>query len=223
MSTTVRKEHKRRRPSSRLVLLTILAVAIATSIVALALRPSLFGGGAERIDARTIDATFNEIAELGVEEYAYSNVGSYDKEGLTVRGFEVPFTGRDFLVTYDGSVKAGVKHADTITTEIDDGAQTITVWVPHVEVLSSSIDSGSVTVHDQSMNPLNQVRVTDVTTFIGEQERFAEQKAIESGLLDRAAARTEELFSNHVDALTTGTELADYAVLVRWREPVQSK
>lgn len=218
MSTTARRERNKRGPSSRLVLLTILAVAIATTVVTLALQPRWFGGGAERIDARTIDATFNEIAELGVEEYAYSNVGSYDKEGLTVRGFEVPFTGRNFLVTYDGSVKAGVKHADTITTEIDDAEQRITVWVPHVEVIASSIDADSVTVHDQSMNPLNQVRVTDVTAFIGEQERLAEQKAIERGLLERAGTRTEELFSNHVDALTTGTELADYTVLVRWRE-----
>nr|WP_256477994.1 DUF4230 domain-containing protein [Corynebacterium stercoris] len=153
---------------------------------------------------------------MSVEEYVYSNVGSYDKEGLTLRGFEVPFTGRNFLVTYDGTVSAGVRDVTRIVVDIDDLSRTITVRVPKVEVLSSTIDSSSVTVHDQSMNPLNQVRVDDVTRFISEQERLAQEKAVERGLLDRASARVEELLASHARAVAAGTSLDGYDVRVRW-------
>lgn len=146
----------------------------------------------------------------------YSNVGSFDKEGLVLRGFEVPFTGRNFLVSYDGVVRAGVKHADAITAEVDNAAQQLKLTVPQVEVLSSTIDAESVVVHDQSMNPLNQVRVEDVTEFIAEQERSAKDQAVEQGLLDRASDRVEDLLESHARALIAGTPLEGYEVSFMW-------
>lgn len=201
-----------------LFIITIVALLIAAGALAIAFAPRWFGMSEERIDASQLDASFNQIAELSVEEYAYSNVGSYDQEGLMLRDLNVPFTGKNFLVTYDGSVKAGIKHADDIRVEIDDDNRLISVWSPRPEVISSTIDSSTVTVHDQSMNPLNQVRVDDVTHFISEQERLAETKAIERGLIYRATERTEELLANHARALAAGTELAEYQVMVRFTD-----
>lgn len=196
------------------MLLAALAILLVAAVIVM--RPSLFRMGEERVTADSIGASFNSVAELGVEEYLYSNVGSYDKEGLVLRGFEVPFTGRNFLVTYDGVVRAGVKHADAITVEVDDAGRKLTITAPKVEVLSSNIDAESVVVHDQSMNPLNQVRVEDVTAFIAEQERAAEDKAVEQGLLDRAADRVEDLMESHARALIAGTPLEGYEVSFMW-------
>lgn len=214
MTTAARTPRSRRRYPWKTV--TALVAALLIALAALFLRPSFFGYGEERITADTIEASFDQVAELSVEEYVYSNVGSYDKEGLTLRGFEVPFTGRNFLVTYDGTVSAGVRDVTRIVVDIDDLSRTITVRVPKVEVLSSTIDSSSVTDHDQSMNPLNQVRVDDVTRFISEQERLAQEKAVERGLLDRASARVEELLASHARAVAAGTSLDGYDVRVRW-------
>lgn len=210
--------NRRGGANGTLFIITIVALLIAAGALAIAFAPRWFGMGEERIDASQLDASFNQIAELSVEEYAYSNVGSYDQEGLMLRDLNVPFTGKNFLVTYDGSVKAGIKNADDIRVEIDDNNRLISVWSPRPEVISSTIDSPTVTVHDQSMNPLNQVRVDDVTHFINEQERLAETKAIERGLIYRATERTEELLANHARALAAGTELAEYQVMVRFTE-----
>ena len=60
-----------------LAALTILLIAAAIVV-----RPSWFRVGEERITADSIGASFNAVAELAVEEYVYSNVGSFDKEGL---------------------------------------------------------------------------------------------------------------------------------------------
>lgn len=192
------------------------ALVILLVAAAIVVRPSWFRVGEERITADSIGASFNAVAELAVEEYVYSNVGSFDKEGLVLRGFEVPFTGRNFLVSYDGVVRAGVKHADAITAEVDNAAQQLKLTVPQVEVLSSTIDAESVVVHDQSMNPLNQVRVEDVTEFIAEQERSAKDQAVEQGLLDRASDRVEDLLESHARALIAGTPLEGYEVSFMW-------
>lgn len=196
------------------MLLAALVILLVAAVIVV--RPSWFRVGEERITADSIGASFNAVAELAVEEYVYSNVGSFDKEGLVLRGFEVPFTGRNFLVSYDGVVRAGVKHADAITAEVDNAAQQLQLTVPQVEVLSSTIDAESVVVHDQSMNPLNQVRVEDVTEFIAEQERSVKDQAVEQGLLDRASDRVEDLLESHARALIAGTPLEGYEVSFMW-------
>ncbi|WP_234947357.1 DUF4230 domain-containing protein [Corynebacterium sp. CNCTC7651] len=216
MSTAAKMPRPVRRAGSRAVgCLGAIAITLGLLLAAVFLRPSLFGMGEERITAESIGASFNEVAELSVEEYVYSNVGSYDKEGLLVRGFEVPFTGRNFLVTYDGKVTAGIRNAEGIRVSVDDVAKAIEIQVPPVEVLSSNIDASSVVVHDQSMNPLNQVRVDDVTRFIAEQEKLAEDKAVEQGLLERASSRVGELLEAHARAMAAGTALEGYEVRVR--------
>lgn len=190
---------------------------IAALLLALLATPRWIGGGQERISQEALGASFEPIAELAVEEYVYSSVGSFDKERLQVAGVEVPFTAKSFLVTFDGRVTAGIRNAEAIAVKVDDAAKTVTVSVPRPEVLSSDLDEASVVVHDQSMNPLNQVKVEDVTGFIAEQEQIARDKAVTQGLLKRATARTEELMSNHAAALIAGTSLEDYEVKVRWQ------
>ncbi|WP_115686098.1 DUF4230 domain-containing protein [Corynebacterium senegalense] len=199
---------------SVLALLALAAVLLAALFV---VRPSLFGTGKTTMSSENLGATFNDIAELSTEEYVYSRVGSFDQAGFQIAGRTVPFTGRNFLVTYDGTVKAGISNAELIEVRVDDTARTLTITTPHAEVLSSSIAPESIAVYDQSMNPLNQVRVQDVSAFLAEQERNAKETAVDQGLLERADNRVEDLLRSHGEALTEGTAMADYAVDVKWR------
>lgn len=179
-------------------------------------RPALFGTGKQSISSDSLGATFRDIAELSTEEYVYSQVGSFAQEGFQVAGRTIPFTGRNFLVTYDGTVKAGIRDAERIKVKIDEAARTITIDTPHAEVLSSTISPESITVYDQSMNPLNQIRVQDISDFLAKQELDAENNALERGLLQRADNRTMDLLRNHAEALTETPALAEYTVNVRW-------
>ena len=194
----------------------VVALVAVAAVVLVMIRPVLFGLGRESITDEQIGASFKQIAELSVEEYAYSTVGSFEQEGFTIAGRAVPFTGRNFLVTFDGSVKAGLRDAEQVAVDIDDDAEKLTVRVPRVAITENSVDPASISVYDQSMNPLNQVRVDDVAGFLAEQEKRAEEKAIEEGLLKRAEQRTEELMRSHTSALIEGTNMAGYQVEVRW-------
>lgn len=196
--------------------MAVALLAVATLAVAW-LRPSLFGFGKERIDATTIGASFSDIAELATEEYVFSDVGRFDQEGLHVAGLKVPFTGRNFLVTYSGRVTAGLRNAEGIEAEVDDASKTLTIALPAVEVLDSHIDANSVEVYDQTMNPINQLRVSDVTSFISNREDAAREKAVEEGLLDRARDHAEQLMLSHAKALTAGTNMDGYALSVDWK------
>ena len=186
-------------------------LAIVALVLALT-RPALLSWREGEVTSTTIGASLGDIAQLSVEEYVFSDVGKFDQEGLEVLGVRVPFTGRNFLVTYDGRVTAGIKDASLIDVQLADGE--VNVQLPEVEVLESHIDADSVKVYDQTMNPINQLRVEDVTGFIAGREADAREKAIASGLLDRAGQHAEELVRAHVAALVAGTEYEDYEVRV---------
>ncbi|WP_448858039.1 hypothetical protein [Corynebacterium propinquum] len=49
---------------------------------------------------------------------------------------------------------------------LDDVARTVTVKVFQAEILSNEIEPSSVTVYDQSFNPLNQVKVENYAEFL---------------------------------------------------------
>ena len=191
---------------------SVVAVLAIVALVLALTRPALFSMREGEVTSTTIGASLGDIAQLSVEEYVFSDVGKFDQEGLEVLGVRVPFTGRNFLVTYDGRVTAGIKDASLIDVQLADGE--VNVQLPRVEVLESHIDADSVKVYDQTMNPINQLRVEDVTGFIADREADAREKAIASGLLDRAGQHAEELARAHVTALVAGTEYEDYEVRV---------
>ncbi len=101
-------------------LVSVIATLLVVAVAAVALLPGLPKFGREEIVTKDLGAAFESIGELAVEEYVYSNVGSYDNKGLELRGIEVPFTGRNFLITYDGSVKAGIRNVEKIDVDVDD-------------------------------------------------------------------------------------------------------
>ena len=191
---------------------SVVAVLAIVALVLALTRPALLSWREGEVTSTTIGASLGDIAQLSVEEYVFSDVGKFDQEGLEVLGVRVPFTGRNFLVTYDGRVTAGIKDASLIDVRLADGE--VDVQLPEVEVLESHIDADSVKVYDQTMNPINQLRVEDVTGFIADREADAREKAIASGLLDRAGQHAEELVRAHVAALVAGTEYEDYEVRV---------
>ncbi|MDO4762108.1 MAG: DUF4230 domain-containing protein [Corynebacterium sp.] len=194
----------------------IVAVVLAGAGVFAVLKSGYFDEPVETITASTIGGSFEQIAELSVEEYNFTNVGKFENEGRKLYGITVPLTGKHFLISYDGVVKAGIRDFTAIDVEIRDEAQKIVLTAPKVEITNSKIEPASVIVYDQSMNPLNQINVGDLTKFLSMEEKNSEEKAVRLGLIDRATKRAETLMKSHVEALTDGTDKNAYVVEVRW-------
>jgi len=178
----------------------------------------VLGGRRYAVDSTTIAASFDDIAELATEEYNYTNVGKYSKEGNKILAWEVPMTDGSFLITYTGEVKAGIADISTITIDVDNEGKSVTLNAPAVEVLSSSIDPATVKTYDQTFSLVNRLGVDDVTTFLADEESTVKQIAIDGGLLDKAKTRAEELLTSHVESMLTGAGQGDYTVTVVWSE-----
>ena len=166
------------------------------------------------ITSTGIGGTLEEISEVAVEQYSYSAVGRFEEDGWRALGFRVPLTGKHFLIAYDGVVKAGAKNIEKSDVHIDDVARTVTITVFQAEILSNEIEPSSVVVYDQSFNPLNQVRVENYAEFLDGEEKRAEEKAKQNGLLDRAQQRVTDLVNAQAEAFLAGSDKDGYEVQV---------
>lgn len=176
-----------------------------------------FSKGETTISSTGIGGSFEDIAELSTEEYQFTNVGKYDAAGLKFFDFKVPLSGKSFLVSYDGTVKAGIADAKQITVKEDAANKEVVISAPKPVAMQTKLDPNSVKVYDQSMNPLNQIGVEDVTKFIAAEEKTAQDKAIEKGLLDRAQTSCGNLLESYYRGQVKGTERENYKVTVEWK------
>ena len=166
------------------------------------------------ITSTGIGGTLEDISEMAVEQYSYSAVGRFEEDGWRALGLRVPLTGKHFLIAYDGVVKAGVKNIEKSDVSIDDVTSTVTIKVSKAEILTNEIEPSSVTVYDQSFNPLNQVRVENYAEFLDGEEKRAEEKAKQNGLLERAQQRVTDLVKAQAEAFLAGSDKDGYEVQV---------
>lgn len=174
--------------------------------------------GPTHVDSTTIKNSFSDIAELATQEYDFSNVGKFSQDDMKILDLSIPFTGKSFLVTYSGSVKAGISDISKAQVSVDDASKTVNVTLPQVSVLDAHIDSSSVKTYDQTLNPINQLSVDDVTGFISSEEDARKQEAIDGGILDRARDRAQGLVESNVRAALSNSAESDYAVNVTWQD-----
>lgn len=205
------------RIGHRAKLVVAVVAVVAALLVGLSIgNHGIVQPGGTNVDSTTIKNSFQDIAELATQEYDYTDVGKYSKEEAKVFDISIPFTGSSFLITYSGSVKAGIADISQSEVNVDDSTKTVTVTLPQVQVLDSHIDSDSVETYDQTYNPISQISVDEVTSFLNDRESTEEQKAIDIGLLDKARTSAEQLITNQVKAMLQNTNQSDYQVAINW-------
>ena len=182
---TERRPRRRFHLKRKLILTVILAVFILAIF--------LFGvawGGKKTSPIITSDLLGQQLRsaqELVSVEYHYTNMGKFENQ-VDFYGWKVPFTGKSFLVSYDGRIKAGVDLAD-VQVNVSEAAHTITVTLPESEVLSHEIPEDSIEVFDETHNIFNPITISDYTGFAQDQKVAVEQKAIDNGLLTGATEK----------------------------------
>lgn len=203
----------------RIHLLLAVVALVAALVAGIAIgNGGLVTQGEQHVDSTTIKNSFADVAELATQEYDFSNVGKFSQDDMKILDLSIPFTGKSFLVTYSGSVKAGIADISKASVVVDDGAKTVTVTLPEVEVLDAHIDSDTVKTYDQTFNPINQLSVDDVTSFVSSEEEARKEEAVNGGILDRARERAESLITSNVRALLSNTSQKDYDIKISWQE-----
>ena len=162
------------------------------------------GSEAPRLDAVVLETQIRDISELASVTYTYTNMAQFESSN-DFYGVKIPFTTKSFILTYDGTIKAGV---DLSRATVDVECSTVRITLPQAAILSHEIDEDSVEVFDEKTSIFNPFTVEDFSSFQADQKKSMEEKALGKGLLDEAQAKAEASVRQLLSpALPEGTEL----------------
>ena len=158
-----------------------------------------------------------EIVKEKLKETAELNTGSYlcttvitKADSRKIKGWKIPFTQKSFTISYDGTVKAGIK--DLTKAEVSQNSDKVIVKLPEVEITGTEIDNDSFEMLDESNGMFNTISADDVNDAQKELKKKMEQRAIEKGILDMAKSNAEELVTELLKSST-----GEYKVEVEWK------
>ena len=140
-----------------------------------------------KITSDLLSQQIQSISELATVEYSYTNMGKFENQA-TFYGWNVPFTTKSFIISYDGKIKAGI---DMSQVEVKINNRKISVNVPQAKILSHEIDEKSLEVFDETHNIFNQISITDYNQFALDQKENMEKKVLEKGLIQEAQDKAE--------------------------------
>lgn len=145
----------------------------------------------------TSDILIQEIShinELATMEYNYTNIGKFENQA-TFYGWNVPFTTKSFIVSYDGKIKMGI---DMSLIDVSIKGNTIKIKVPKAKILSHEIDEKSIEVFDETKNIFNQISITDYNQFAIDQKEKMETGVKGKGLLKEAQEKAEDVLTTFI-------------------------
>ncbi|MEE0514590.1 MAG: DUF4230 domain-containing protein [Emergencia sp.] len=153
--------------------------------------------GSTEMSAVVLENRLTEISEFASLTYSYTNMAEFENS-KDFYGIKVPFTTKSFIITYDGTIKAGV---DLDKAEVDVSGKKITVTLPAAEILSHEIDEDSLEIFDENTSIFNPLKVSDYNTFNKEQKAEMEKKATDKGLLTEAGKKAADAIDDFISQL----------------------
>lgn len=153
--------------------------------------------GSTEMSAVVLENRLTEISEFASLTYSYTNMAEFENS-KDFYGIKVPFTTKSFIITYDGTIKAGV---DLDKAEVDVSGKKITVTLPAAEILSHEIDEDSLEIFDENTSIFNPLKVSDYNTFNKEQKAEMEKEATDKGLLTEAGKKAADAIDDFISQL----------------------
>lgn len=150
-----------------------------------------------------ISDQLSSLQELVTTEYIYTNSGKYENQNqITIIGkdFNVPFTGKRFIVAYDGRIQVGSDLSKAEIT-VDEEAHTVTVTLPKSKIVSHETFEDTLVVLDETNNVFNPISIENYSEFVSGQKSAMEQKAIDRGIFTRADAEAVRIVRSFLSLL----------------------
>ena len=135
-----------------------------------------------------INNRLEEAKELTTLKYHYTNMGQFENQN-DFYGWKVPFTTKSFIVSYDGTIHAGVNLEKAV---VGFGNNRIDIQIPNSIILSHEIDEESLKVFLEKDTIFNPIKIEDYNDFSKDQKKVVEEKAIKNGLLTEANEKAEK-------------------------------
>ncbi len=147
------------------------------------------------VTSSTVSDQLSALQELVTTEYIYTNAGKYETQNqihIIGQGINIPFTGKRFIVAYDGRIKVGVDLSKA-KIDVNADARTVTVVLPDSEIVSHETFEDTLVVLDETNNVFNPISIENYTEFVSGQKAAMEQKAIDRGVLTNAGAEAKTI------------------------------
>ena len=128
----------------------------------------------------------------------------------TIKGWKIPLTRKSFVISYDGTVKAGIKNLTK--AEVIPSEGNVVIKLPEIEITDITIDNDSFKIMDESNNIFNSISIDDLNDAQKELKKKMKESAVEKGVLDIAKNNAETLLSEMLKSST-----GDYDVKVEWK------
>lgn len=155
------------------------------------------GSNNDKITSTTIKNQLTEINELALYSYDYSKVGKFSNK-LSFNGWKIPLTQKNFIITYDGSIKAGI---DLKQAKISIDNDQLNITLPAAKILSHEIDENSIEVYDESSNIFNQISINDYKSFATKEKKKNEKEAISNGILEKSKTKAEQTLTTYLQTI----------------------
>lgn len=152
------------------------------------------------ITSETLRNQLNSLSELVTQEYIYTNADKRESKETWVFGWNIPFSGNSLLVTYDGTIKAGIDLSQA-KIDVDGDKHTITVTLPASRVTDNDIPQETINVVEVKDGLFNKVSFDNYNDFISEQKIVMEERAINQGLLSKADEEAKTLIKSFLSVL----------------------
>ena len=171
----------------------ILTLALILALIAvLCFGIGFLTGGKSRestpkLSAVVVEHQLDQVSQLATARYSYTNMGQFEQSS-DFYGVKIPFSGKRFIVSYDGSILAGV---DLKQAEVKLTSRKVTVILPEARILSHEIDNDSLKVFDETKNIFNPLTIENYNSFYAEQKNEMEEKASQNGLFAQAEEQAE--------------------------------
>ncbi len=138
-----------------------------------------------------IEAKAQAIAELATMEYIFTNSGKFT-DSKQISEWNIPFTEKSFILKWDGTIKAGV-NLDGVGVEVQEAEKRIVISIPEATILSYTVDRDSTEVLDERDSIFNRITIADQVDFEAATEAEMVERAIQSGLLEKAQKNAETI------------------------------
>lgn len=154
----------------------------------------------KEITAEVIQDGLNDMGVLLTEEYYFTEVVKFSSIKTLFKVIELGITESSYLASYDGVITAGIDFSG-IRVEKDEAEKRITVYIPLPEIRSVDIDPNSFELYSEKEGLGNPISIADYNQSLVELEERAAQKAVDRGLLERAAENAQTVIKNFILSL----------------------
>ncbi len=163
-----------------------------------------------KIDNKLIQNRIESAKELTSLKYSYTNMGQFENSNKFY-GYDIPFTQKKFIVSYDGVISCGV---DLDKMQVEVSGKNINIKLPKSKILSHEIYEDSLKIFDQKTSIFNPIKVEDYNDFAKKQKKSVEEKAIERGILTQADKKCKKAIK---DIINIDNSLKDYTINIQFK------